>query len=136
MRRKRLFTDTDMHNSSFREEIEGFYCYLQNVLRAEQLTIPSNNYDLVLDIMPIGCTWKQWSYYYACHETRCLFWLDTYDATDMISEAYGAKSPAHISALHLSSTRSLFPLIRYAEHKLEDLYWCIDCLLLDSYFKH
>ena len=113
MRWKRLFTDTDMHNSLFREEIEEFYCYLQNILRADQLAIPSNNYDLVLHIMPIGRMRKQWSYYYACHETRCLFWLHTYDATNMISGVYGVKSPAHISALHLlSSTYLSYPLIQ------------------------
>ncbi|KAI0253111.1 hypothetical protein BJV78DRAFT_241690 [Lactifluus subvellereus] len=104
-RERRLFTDADMYNSLFREEIEEFYRYLQNILRADQLTIPSNNYDLVLHVMPIGPTRKQWSYYYACHETRCLFWLHMYDATDMVSEVYGVNSPAHI------------------KHRLEALYW-------------
>ncbi|KAI0253086.1 hypothetical protein BJV78DRAFT_1196557 [Lactifluus subvellereus] len=47
----------------------------------------------------------QWSYYYACHETRCLFWLDKYDATHIISEVLGVKSPAHV------------------KHRLEALYW-------------
>ncbi|KAI0253107.1 hypothetical protein BJV78DRAFT_1196731 [Lactifluus subvellereus] len=55
--------------------------------------------------MPMSHGWKQWSYYYACHETRCLFWFETYDANDMISEVYGVKSPAHI------------------KHRLEYLYW-------------
>ena len=119
--------------------MENFYCYLRNILRASQLTTPLNNYDLVLDIRPnerqVGR--KQWSYYYACHETRCLFWLETYDATKLTSVLYGVKSPAHISALHLSSsTHSLFPLIQYAGHLLEYLYWCVSCLLLDSYVKH
>ncbi|KAI0253075.1 hypothetical protein BJV78DRAFT_238784 [Lactifluus subvellereus] len=105
-RERRLFTDMDMHNSLFREEMEKFYHYLQNILRADQLTIPSNNYDLVLDVtMPTGHGQKRWSYYYACHETRCLFWLYKYDATNMISGVYGAKSPAHI------------------KHRLEELYW-------------
>jgi hypothetical protein len=129
-----LFTDTNMHDPLFREEIEEIYRCLQNT--PDQLAIPSNNYDLVLYIMHTEDGQKKWSYYYACHETRCLFWLHTYDATKMISKVYGVKSPAHISVLHLSSpTRSLFPLIRYAEHQLEYLYWCVDCLLY-SYFKH
>ncbi|KAI0253090.1 hypothetical protein BJV78DRAFT_239576 [Lactifluus subvellereus] len=55
--------------------------------------------------MPIGHGQKRWSYYYACHETRCLFWLHTYDATNMISGVYGVRSPAHI------------------KHRLEALYW-------------
>ncbi|KAI0253083.1 hypothetical protein BJV78DRAFT_1390005 [Lactifluus subvellereus] len=94
-----------MHNSLFRKEIEKFYRYLQNILLASQLTIPSTDYDLVLDIMPTGHGQKRWSYYYACHETRCLFWLHTYEAANMISGVYGVRSPAHI------------------KHRLEALYW-------------
>ena len=110
MRLKRLFTDTDMHDPLLREDMEDFYHYLQDILHADRLEIPSNNYDLVLDIMPNEDEKIQWSYYYACHDTRCLFWLGTYNATDMLYELDGVKSPAHISALHLSSTRLLSTL--------------------------
>jgi hypothetical protein len=102
---KRLFTDTDMHDQIMKDEIEDFYDFLQRVIRNEQLTIPSNNYDLVLDIMVIDEEPEKrisWSYYYACHEARCLLWLDTYDANFMTSELFGVKSPAHVRALHLS----------------------------------
>ena len=110
VRLKRLFTDTDMHDTILRDEIEDFYNYLQKIIRAEKLTIPSSNYDLVLDIMHIEDEQILWSYYYACHDNRCLFWLDTYDATYLLSELNGVSSPAHISALHLSpSTRPLSP---------------------------
>ncbi len=73
---KRLFTDTDMHDLVLREEMEVFYHYLQKILDHDGLAIPSKNYDLALDIMPSEDGRIQWSYYYACHETRCLFWLD------------------------------------------------------------
>jgi hypothetical protein len=91
-----------MHDPLLRDEIEDFYLYLQKIKRADQLEMPSSNYDLVLDIVPVEDR-MQWAYYYACHEKRCLFWLETYDATYMLSEVYGVKSPAHISALHLPS---------------------------------
>ncbi len=106
---KRLFTDTDMHNVTRREEIEHFYDYLQRLLHNDELSIPSKNYDLVLDIMVTDDERISWSYYYACHDARCLFWLETYDASYMISELFGVKSPAHVSALHLS--RSEFPVV-------------------------
>jgi hypothetical protein len=93
-----LFTDTDMHDPTLREEMEDFYTYLQQVLHIDQLIIPSKNYDLVLDIMVTDEQQISWSYYYACHESRCLFWLETYDASYMISELFGVKSPAHVSA--------------------------------------
>jgi hypothetical protein len=100
-----------MHDLFLRDEVEEFYQYLQEMLRVDRPQILSNNCDLVLDIVPIGDR-IQWSYYYACHETRCLFWLHIYDATNDLSELWGANSPAHISALQLSSSnRSLCLLI-------------------------
>jgi hypothetical protein len=84
-----------------KEEIEHFYDFLQRLLENEDLPIPSKNYDLVLDIMVTVDERISWSYYYACHDARCLFWLETYDASYMISELFGVKSPAHVSALHL-----------------------------------
>jgi hypothetical protein len=92
-----------MHNPTMKEEIEHFYEYLQRLLQNDNLSIPSKNYDLVLDIMVTEDDERiSWSYYYACHEARCLFWLETYDASYMISELFGVKSPAHVSTLHLS----------------------------------
>jgi hypothetical protein len=90
-----------MHNTIRREEIERFYRHLQRILQNNDMSIPSENYDLVLDIMVTNDTQISWSYYYACHEARCLFWLETYDASYMLSELLGVKSPAHVSALHL-----------------------------------
>ncbi|KAI9458574.1 hypothetical protein BJY52DRAFT_411830 [Lactarius psammicola] len=104
-RERRLFTDTDMLDPSLRKEMEEFYHYIQRILHYSGLVIPSKNYDLVLDIMLAEDGRKQWSYYYACHEARCLFWLETYDATHMISELFGVRSPSHI------------------KHRLESLYW-------------
>ena len=97
LRSKRVFTDTDMHDSVLQEEMEEFYNCMQNIIRHDRLAIPSNNYDLVLDIMPTGDGRVQWSYYYPCHETRCLFWLHLYDAKHMISEVFSVTSPAHVS---------------------------------------
>ena len=80
--------------------MEDFYHYLQRLVQTDQLSIPSKNYDLVMDITVTDDERISWSYYYACHEARCLFWLETYDASFMISELFGVKSPAHVSALH------------------------------------
>ncbi len=89
-----------------REEIEHFYDFLQRFLQNEDLSIPSKRYDLVLDIMVTVDKQISWSYYYACHEKRCLFWLETYDASYMVSELFGVKSPAHVSALYLSRSEN------------------------------
>ena len=108
---QRLFTDTDMYSADLREEMEEFYLYLEKTIRFENLTVPSKkkNYDLVLDIMGTENQMVQWSYYYACHKTRCLFWLDTYDASSTI--IYGVESPAHVSASLSFTNLYLYPLI-------------------------
>ena len=122
---KRSFTDTDMLDPVLREEIEDFYHYLQNTVQHDGVDNPSANYDLALDISPEDGR-IVWSYYYACHETRCLFWLDTYDATHMLSELFGVNSPTHVSTSQISSSVfSLFPLTWCTEHRLESLYWCV-----------
>ena len=100
-----------MQDPVLREEMEDFYHYIQRILDHDEVVMPSKEYDLALDIMPMEDGRVRWSYYYACHETRCLFWLDTYDATHMISELAGVKSPAHVSASQISSLNYiLFPL--------------------------
>ena len=121
-----------MHNPTLREEMKVFYRTLRKILRDDQLAILSKDYDLVLDIMPENNTIK-WSYYYACHENRCLFWLEEYDGSYMVSEIDGVKCPALVSASEspLSLTITPSPLIRCAEHRLEGLYWYVNSLLLD-----
>jgi hypothetical protein len=91
-----------MHDAIMKEEIEHFYDYLQRLVKNDDLLISSKNYDLVLDIMVTDDDQISWAYYYACHEARCLFWLETYDASYMISELFGVKSPAHVSTSHFS----------------------------------
>jgi hypothetical protein len=90
-----------MHSRRLRKEVDDFYHYLQRILQHDGVAISSKNCDLTLDIMPTENGQTQWSYYYACHETRCLFWLDPYNATHLISELFGVKSPAHVSASHI-----------------------------------
>ncbi|KAI9438687.1 hypothetical protein H4582DRAFT_190615 [Lactarius indigo] len=96
-----LFTDTDMHAPELRREIEACVLYLQDLPTEKSRP---KNYDLVLDKHE-GDGQIQWFYYYAHHETRCLFWLESYAAKDMLSEVYGVESPAHV------------------KHRLEALYW-------------
>ncbi|KAI9458568.1 hypothetical protein BJY52DRAFT_1212082 [Lactarius psammicola] len=99
---RRLFTDTDMHEPGLRRAMEDFYLHLQTVLRVKGP--PSKNYDLVLDLCKEG-EQMQCSYYYACHKTRCLFWLEPYNTKDMLSEVSWVAPPAHL------------------KHRLEAFYW-------------
>ena len=59
----------------------------------KRISISSRNYDLVLDIMPTENGPMQQSYhYYDRYETRCLFYLETYDVSHIISELYQVTS--------------------------------------------
>ena len=116
--------------------MEEFYSYLKKIEHVEVLTIPSKNYDMVLDIRRNEYGKTQWSYYYACHDTRCLFWLDKYDATFLTSELDGVGSPAHLSASQAFTICTLFSLIRRTGHRLEDLYWYVGHILLDQFPAH
>jgi hypothetical protein len=101
-----------MHDPLLKDEIEDFYYYLQETVRIHGLTIPSENYDLVLDFMLVSNGNEiQWSYYYACHDTRCLFWLERYDTTDAAFEVDGVESHVHLSASRVSVIFTLFLLI-------------------------
>ena len=95
---KMLFTDTDMYDPLSRNEMEDFYSFLREYQLIDRLTIPSEHYDMVLDITRNEDNSIYWSYYYACHDTRCLFWLDRYDPTYISFERDGVESPAHLSA--------------------------------------
>jgi hypothetical protein len=118
-----------MHDLTLREEMEEFYRTLRKIVRDDHLIIPSKNYDLVLDIMPQNDDTIKWSYYYACHETRCLFWLEPYDGSYMISEIDRVKCPALVSASEpVSCAITPSRLIRCAEHRLEGLYWYVNSL--------
>jgi hypothetical protein len=103
-----------MLNPELRKEMEDFYILLQRILARHRVDIPSNNYDLTLDITPANDGRIRWSYYYACLETRCLFWLHPHDTSDIGSELFSVSSPAHI------------------KHRLEALYWYVCFVGLDS----
>jgi hypothetical protein len=121
-----------MLNPELRKEMEDFYILLQRILARHRVDIPSNNYDLTLDITPANDGRIRWSYYYACLETRCLFWLHPHDTSDIGSELFSVSSPAHISTSQTSST--ICPLFtnRMPEHRLEALYWYVCFVGLDS----
>ena len=98
-----------MYSADLREEMEDFYLCLEKIIRVQKLTIPSKkNYDLTLDITHTENQMVHWSYYFACHKARCLFWLDEYDAS---STVYGVESPAHVSASPSFTNLPIYPLI-------------------------
>ncbi|KAI0064305.1 hypothetical protein BV25DRAFT_1990055 [Artomyces pyxidatus] len=105
-RRRRIYTDVDLFDPDSRREIEAFAQYLDDRLEADARSLPSDECEVVLDCVRDEETGLiTWSYYYVDHTTRTLFWLDVYDASNIISDVMGVMSPSHI------------------KHRIEAQYW-------------
>jgi len=104
-----------MHDPLSRKETEDFYSYLKEIWRVERLTIPSKNYDTVLDITLNEYDRIQWPYYYACHNTRYLFWLDGYEPTYITSELDGVESPWQALHRRIRLYRSQVPMQNHSK---------------------
>jgi hypothetical protein len=92
---KKILTDVYMYDPILSAEIGEFAAYLDRVFTSP---LPTNNYDLVLDVIPTQDAEIMWSYYFVDHDTRILFWLDPYDCTHLLSEVPGVHEASHVSA--------------------------------------
>jgi hypothetical protein len=92
---KNILTDVYMYDPALSAEVEAFALYLQRD-RPRHFSI--NNYDLVLDVINMEDE-IVWAYYYVDHDSRTLFWQDTYECGDsLLSEVSGVKEGSHVSA--------------------------------------
>jgi hypothetical protein len=85
-----------MYDLTLSAEVEAFALHLQ---RDRTSPLPTNNYDLVLDIINMEKDEIVWAYYYVDHDTKTLFWQDSYECGDsLLSEVRGVKEGSHVSA--------------------------------------
>ncbi|KAN0140932.1 hypothetical protein V8E53_001376 [Lactarius tabidus] len=101
-----------------------FYHAERNILtdRDRPRHFSINNYDLVLDVINLEKDEIVWAYYYVDHDSRTLFWQDTYDCGDsLLSEVSGVKEGSHVK-LRLESLYwvhwSLFPTFPDRPHRV------------------
>ena len=94
---KKIFTDVYMYDSALSKEIQAFAIYLERT-RTPATPLPTQNYDLVLDVI-MAEDEIVWAYYYVDHDSKTLFWQDSYDCGDsLLSEVRGVKEASHVSA--------------------------------------
>lgn len=108
-----------MYDDTLRKEVEEFANYLDQVLLSSQMTLPSSRCELVLELRPADNGKTEWFvftfyawysfgalhaslslerlYYYVDHQTKSLFWLDTYSNPPFLKETKGVKTPSHMS---------------------------------------
>jgi hypothetical protein len=85
-----------MYDPTLSTEIQAFAIYLE---RTRTSPLPTYNYDLVLDVIIMEKDEIVWAYYYVDHDSKTLFWQDSYDCGDsLLSEVRGVKEASHVSA--------------------------------------
>jgi hypothetical protein len=112
-----------MYDLILSAEVEAFALYLQ---RDRPGSLPTSNYDLVLDVIHMEKDEIVWAYYYVDHNTKTLFWQESYECGDsLLSEVLGVKEASHVSAYFSVCRLILFgPMIlSIPELRLESLYW-------------
>ena len=94
---KRIFTDVYMYDPSLREEVQKSAWLLDEKLTELRIRFPTEDYDLVLDIVETKDKKTTRQYYFVNHNTRTLFWLENYNMARLLNEIRGVEEPSHIS---------------------------------------
>jgi len=100
---KRIYTDVYMYDVDLSAEIHAFAGYLDRERERTtcEMPFPTNDYDLVLDIINVENDKTIWAYYYVDHNTRMLFWLNYYECDRLLHEVPGAREASHVSTYFL-----------------------------------
>jgi hypothetical protein len=94
---KKILTDVYMYDSKLSAEIHAFAAFLES---KRTTPLPTNNYDLVLDVKKTeDDKIIIWAYYYVDHGTKTLFWQHHYDCgRSLLREVRGVQEASHVSA--------------------------------------
>lgn len=92
-----MYTDAYLYHNETRQEIELFADYIDAVLQSSRTSLPSVDYEVVLDLRPVDHETIYWFYYCVDHASRSIFWPEPYVADHLVDEVTGSKSFAHLS---------------------------------------
>ena len=93
---KKILADVYMYDHTLSAEVQAFALYLE---RHRRSPLPTDNYDLVLDVINKGGNDIIWAYYYVDHNSKTLFWQDSYECEDsMLGGVGGVREASHVSA--------------------------------------
>ncbi|KAH8989164.1 hypothetical protein EDB86DRAFT_3104520 [Lactarius hatsudake] len=104
---KRIFTDAYMYDRNLSAEIHAFAADLERRRPPLPFKFPTNDYDLVLDIVKMEDDEVVGAYYYVDHVTKTLFWQENYNCKNSLLRDVrgGPRDPGHVKL------------------RLESLYW-------------
>ena len=112
-----------MYDRTLRAEVQAFALYLE---RHRPSPLPTDNYDLVLDVINKEDGKIIWAYYYVDHDSKTLFWQDSYECgNSLLREVRGVQETSHVSAYCSVPRLILFAsmILSIPELRLESLYW-------------
>ena len=111
-----------MYDLNLSAEIHAFVAYLDS---RRTTPLPTNNYDLVLDVTKTEDDEIIWAYYYVDHDARVLFWQDYYDCGEsLLREVRGVQEGSHVSTyFQFVDQRHYINDMIFTELRLESLYW-------------
>ena len=92
---KPIYTDTDMCDPVLRQEIEQA---IEKINELKDISPPlPEGWELALELGTDGGTGEPiCSYYFACHSSRCIFWLHEFDLRDVLGNLSGVTEQTHI----------------------------------------
>jgi hypothetical protein len=68
---------------------------LQSEVKLKESQLDMKDVDLVIEPKTLDDDSVICNYYFANHRDRCLFWLDEFDAKDVLSDCKGIKTLSH-----------------------------------------
>jgi hypothetical protein len=97
---QRTFTGMNICDKEIYGDIEYYMQYLLDELRRviedRNIELDLQQIDLVLQPKVYEGDSVVCCYYFANHRDRCLFWLDDFDASKILTECVGVESLSHI----------------------------------------
>ena len=85
-----------MYDRTLRTEVQAFALYLER--KHPSPLLPTKNYDLVLDVINKENDEIIWAYYYIDHDSKTLFWQDSYECgASLLREVRGVEEASHVS---------------------------------------
>lgn len=89
---RRIYTDADLTNPSTLSAIDAFADQIYNDAKANPKVVITNKTELVIeDINKYTC-----GYYFVEQDTRCIFWLDRFDAEPIFQNIRRVQNMGHI----------------------------------------
>jgi len=109
---QRIVTETWIWDSKKMRELHKFIEQIEDFTRSRNVYQPKDTH-LVLELVEdaVGHFWC--AYYYVCHSTRNVFWLEKHDISEFVSEVRGELYPTHISMYRLSCHSSGCPELEF-----------------------